>query len=423
MRADTRFDRLVADWLEQDGPDDVPASIVEAAIADASRVGQARAWRLPALWSPLGASRGIPRVAMVLVAVALLGAVLLGAVITGARLLRPASLGLIAYSADGRAMLAEADGSNARAVPGSGAFSVDPRWSPDGTRLAYWTGADSDQPLDLVVVDEGTETARVVSRAQRYPFEPTWSPDSRRLTFNALDPAAPGVGFVYGPQAMYTVDAETGATRRLIPGGLNPMMPRWSPNGDAIAFWGEGFDTEDGIYTIRPDGTGLRLVIVVPCPGSDCYQWIDWAPHGHAIAYSAGQTEHDVWTVNVDGTGARNLSAGPMNDVNPSWSPDGSKIAWYRTPRDFGPNEPAGSIVVAAADGSAEMTVTGSSVIDFAVPRWSPDGSSVIVPVYNPSARTNDRYGVFPIAGGPPRFLPIDGGAGGDAAVWQPRQP
>jgi Tol biopolymer transport system component len=424
MRSDVSFERLLGDWLETDGPQDVPAFVVEAALADAARLPQVRGWlqRLRPDVGPAAHPVRRGRLALALVLAALLLVTMVGGLLVGQRRGLLGTPGLIVYSVSGRLTLANADGSDPRPVRGARSFGSDPRWSPDGRRLAFWTGADPDAPEDLIVVDDPAGSPRVVARALRYPFEPSWSPDSRRIVIDAADPSSPGPGFLYDPRTMVVVDAETGASRPLETGGLNPWSPRWSPAGDEILFWGQGFDTEDGLYVIRPDGTDLRQVARIACRAyTVCFGWTDWAPDGSRISYSDGDPTYDVWTVGIDGTSLRNLSIGHGNALNPSWSPDGTRIAWFESATVFDVDAAAdGRVVVANADGSERTVVTGAYVVPPTVPRWSPDGRSILVPVYDVATKRADRLGMFPIAGGEPNLLRLDGELASDAG-WQRR--
>ena len=57
-----------------------------------------------------------------------------------------------------------------------------------------------------------------------------------------------------------------------------------------------------------------------------------WSPDGGRLAFGAGRTAEpaDIWVVNVNGTGLRQLTADPEADQQPTWSPDGAWIAWSR---------------------------------------------------------------------------------------------
>ncbi len=97
------------------------------------------------------------------------------------------------------------------------------------------------------------------------------------------------------------------------------------------------------------------------------------SPNGNLVAFHrSGLPGYGIWTINADGTGARQVSTDPQNiannDTDPAWSPDGSKIAFVRN----------GELHVMNADGSGHTVVVGPSFgFRLADPEWSPTGSEI----------------------------------------------
>jgi len=81
---------------------------------------------------------------------------------------------------------------------------------------------------------------------------------------------------------------------------------------------------------------------------------------------------NDIWSMRADGTGVRRLTSAPAMEFDPTWSPDGSRIAYRHQARD---NETP-EIFVMDADGSDQRNLTRNDVADWG-PAWSPDGSSI----------------------------------------------
>jgi hypothetical protein len=133
----------------------------------------------------------------------------------------------------------------------------------------------------------------------------------------------------------------------------------------------------NGLRTVNPDGTGLSSSLLVYCFESRCRA--AWSPSGQKIAFDrAGGTNPDseqpccweIYTMNADGTGVTNLTNNTINgdgpdDLDPTWSPDGTKIA-FNSGRD-----PVG-IYVMDADGSNPTHISSGSQ-----PAWSPDGTKI----------------------------------------------
>jgi len=79
-----------------------------------------------------------------------------------------------------------ADGTNHRPLTTGNRSDVSPRWSPDGTRLAYLSDADGKQQLYIRWMDTG-QTARITNLEQS-PDAIAWSPDGKMFSFSAVVP-------------------------------------------------------------------------------------------------------------------------------------------------------------------------------------------------------------------------------------------
>ena len=96
-----------------------------------------------------------------------------------------------------------------------------------------------------------------------------------------------------------------------------------------------------------------------------------WSPDGTRIAFVSDRTDPhgDVFVMNADGTGITQLTSGPEYDSSPQWSPDGSRIAFTSS------RGGAQSVFVMHADGSdLHPLVASQGEIRFA---WSPDGKEI----------------------------------------------
>jgi TolB protein len=83
---------------------------------------------------------------------------------------------------------------------------------------------------------------------------------------------------------------------------------------------------------------------------------------------------HDVWTINADGTDEKNVSKSAEDEWWPSWSPDGTRVAFVQiSPQGHG------SLVVVNADGSDPELLAGP-FMNSNMPIWSPDGMKVFGP-------------------------------------------
>ncbi len=231
-------------------------------------------------------------------------------------------------------------------------------------------GRDEDRDVRWVLdFDSGVVTS--LNLETQYPDMflgcALWSPDDARLGcegFGLTDPSLNGI---------YTVRSSDGGDLQRVtvnPGG-DDCPSDYSPSGNRIVFTRESDTTPRTLYTVRPDGSGLRQISpeglnINLCNGS-------WSPQGNEILLSAHQPNFDyhssMWVLHANGTGLRRIPApdcGGLNAdpegvgcFNPSWSPDGQKIVFGRQvdsqPRD---------IYTVNADGSGVFRVTDTPDIE-----------------------------------------------------------
>jgi Tol biopolymer transport system component len=124
----------------------------------------------------------------------------------------------------------------------------------------------------------------------------------------------------------------------------------------------------------------------------------------------SGQTE--VFTVSADGTIVTNISRDPADDFSPTWSPDGSKLAWARIPED---GSARAFVVVANLDGPNVVEIRIDA--DLAPPVWSPDGSRIFSYVQGPDGTFHELVVIDPGGIAPVVRLPAEGNIGN--GNWQ----
>jgi Tol biopolymer transport system component len=110
-----------------------------------------------------------------------------------------------------------------------------------------------------------------------------------------------------------------------------------------------------------------------------------WSPDGTRLAYQRDLDGAAIYVINADGTGQRRLSPTPGFDVNPTWSPDGAKILYVRVLGVPQPNvPPMTDIRVMNVDGTGDHAILANTVFSVE-PRWSVNGQVAFMSLMNGS--------------------------------------
>lgn len=153
-------------------------------------------------------------------------------------------------------------------------------------------------------------------------------------------------------------------------GHLRIHSPLWAPDGRHIAYLAYSSPSGYGVWlsVARRDGSDDHDVGGdLGFPGGPDNP--SWSPDGQRIAFDGGYQSRHIYSVRVDGSDRRMLVA---DAVQPAYSPDGMKLA-YVGYRAYGAGNEG--VFVANADGSDPYRVS-SRVVEFNGwgPAWSPDG-------------------------------------------------
>lgn len=230
-----------------------------------------------------------------------------------------------------------------------------PAWSPDLTRIAFTGRIDSDTRIWIVDVD-GTDP-RVVSPG--YGSGPSWSPDGHRLAYGT-----PG-GIVVNDLATCeetVVATDTGFVSEV----------QWSPTGDLLVFERRVDEMPAQLYGVDP--AGGELVQLTEMPGGAT--GATFSPDGTRIAFKAFGVAGSIWVVNADGSDPQLLYDTGSNDFDPSFSPEGGRVASEAI------TDQAGIQIVDLGTGEAhEFTAAPFGGFRWSNPVWNPPFRKVDQPV------------------------------------------
>src|SRR5580704_4370515 len=257
-----------------------------------------------------------------------------------------------------------------------GADVAVPRWSPDGSRLAYLARAGKEGFRQLFV-RESSGASRQLSQARGEVGDAVWSPDGRRIAFVAADRQAPAPYFFAGdndytataltpPDHLWVVSAAGGAPRRLT----------------------------GGSWTIAPTD-----------PGGIFSSQITWSGDARRVAltrventFSGDSERSTLWEVDASTGAMHKLTRRPELELTPAYSPRGPALAyWYPLNGDFNSEN-----TLRVTDGGGDRRLAESLDRNVAGAQWFPDGRHLLICASDRTANAAWRVdlagGVEPLA-------------------------
>ena len=290
---------------------------------------------------------------------------------------------------------ATAGASDISAPPSHGASPVanGPSAAPASPPLLFYSvrvdPTTSTENADLYSVDPATGIERRLTDDPRPDSFPAWSPDGTRVAFDSRRGD--------GNRNIWVLEAD-GSYTALTNDGRDDGYPAWSPDGTQIA-WAAGPAGQREIWVMdAADGGAARRVTT----GADDL-WPTWSSRGLIAFERHVGASLEIWAVDpAAGGAAARITAADGGGSDPSWSPDGLRLAFTRQV------DAVKRIFLVDADGQTNLEpLTPSSSCDCEEPTWSPDGSQVAY--VGPGDGVIRPILVVPAIGGSPRRVTTNG--------------
>ena len=225
-------------------------------------------------------------------------------------------------------------------------------FSPDGTQLAFVRSLQEDSTVIAVLelasgdvrdlaststANLGIDQCAASTQCEGFDSWPRWSPDGSRIAFD-LQAMSPEPGSEWLSSAVFVVDADGANLERVTPTGLNATVPTWSPDGSRLAVAVAEFVVNEerttvtailhDIYTMRTDGTDIQQLTRDGLSARP-----EWTRDGRIAfrrAADVGIDEpHESWIMDADGSNSTRLqptiagmtAAGCMTCNDSYWQP------------------------------------------------------------------------------------------------------
>jgi len=235
-------------------------------------------------------------------------------------------------------------------------------WSPDGTRLAYWT---AERDIYTVAAAGGQPVKALGSQAAEW--HPVWGPDGLALRY---------LSDQSGAVNLWEVQVDDG-------GGVGtPRALTSAPMGGVWSF-GASADGLRFVYNIVYAPTTLMTARIDPeagdvvdgphpiLAGDRSYTALSISPNGEMLAFDVRGAQEDIYIARADGSGLKQLTDDVALDRAPDFSPDGLTILFASNRKS------TMQIWSVSSDGSSLKQLTSESV-ELTAPKWSDDGQSFV---------------------------------------------
>lgn len=211
---------------------------------------------------------------------------------------------------------ANADGSDQRQLVTLLGGAFDPEWSPFGLVVTYLRPGRTTPQLHYVNPANAGDRSTVLSEGQSNDRHGTWSADGNRIAFTNLSRTGRPTIFwmtLTGEGAAITANVNA---RNVFSRDVDATRPRWSPDGNTLAFVGNG-----QIYVIPADAVGGFGALALTSTGIN--DWPTWSPDSEFVAYDSGLTSRarDIYRMTARGLSAVRLTDDPAADYQPAWRP------------------------------------------------------------------------------------------------------
>lgn len=269
---------------------------------------------------------------------------------------------------DGNAHIYVRDAEQERALTTGNSVNTQPAWSVDGKTLAFSSVRDGLSSIYLI--DADGKNLRRLNQSTLWQTAPSWSPDGNAVAYLARDNSKAGA-------ALHIVSLMAGTLTVIDGNGLDkgPDAPVWSADSQHLVFLGANEQGKGDVWLVQRDGSGLKNISLQVSNRHKAHPAI--SPDGRYVVYVADMRGHlALFCTDLHSGESVNLTAGmPAAYETPRWSADGRRLLFASSRDD--PGLTRMDIFVMNADGSAVTNLSRHPHEDFN-PHWAADDQAVI---------------------------------------------
>lgn len=268
-------------------------------------------------------------------------------------------------------------------------WKVPTSWCNDKILLV----SDINGNLDIFIMNADGSNMQQLTEDENSDFDPKFSPDGERVAFTSLRK---------GYANIYCLNLDGFTITQVTSGKYMDFMGSWSPDGEKIVFTSDRSGNYD-VYCMNADGSEMTQVTTYE--GDD--GWPIFSPHGQIVFVSERSGSYDLYIMNADGTAIQQLTDTPEYENFPQYSPDGKKIAFVSRcetgselcvmNNDGTEREPIVTPPNCIVDTKARHR---DKILGY--PVWSPDGEYIaftaVNQIFTVSANHYDYWIIIPVA-------------------------
>ena len=226
----------------------------------------------------------------------------------------------------GELFIMNADGTDPQRLTHNNVLDNTPSWSPDGTQIAFSSSRSG--VWEVFVIELATRAVTQLTDA--LSSTPDWSPDGTQIAFERFIKIPNGIN----PKTIYVMDADGQHQRPVLPDPpLGPptfrYFPRWSADGQRLLFYeGQWFKEGDVLQLIvqQVDGTKKEITDITDRLGNNfLIAGASWMENDRAVLFALKRLDkpnsnYDLYRYTFDTRGLRRLTREPGDEKWPDWT-------------------------------------------------------------------------------------------------------